>query len=988
MKIHKPIITLIALMMGLAAWGATGLTKSEVRRSMQRVADWQIANYNPRIYGDVNWVNATFHLGLTRWAALAEEIDGNTFYYEWLRRLGRRNAWQVDKRMYHADDICIGQAYLDLYRKFGDEDMMKPTEARTSWVVAHPSKNTMLLDYSDGHTLERWTWCDALFMAPPVYARMYTITGDKKYLKFMDSQYRDTYDLLYDKADSLFYRDHRYFSQKESNGAKVFWGRGNGWVLGGLAEILRELPKNNKSRKFYEQLFREMSRKVVRLQDTAGFWHASLLDPEAYPVPETSSTGFFVYGLAYGINAGLLPREEYLPAVLKGWKALNSAVEEDGKLGYVQPVGADPQKVSRSMTEVYGPGAFLLAGNELYRLAEEGPVPTTNISAARIREIAAMLPDKPQGMGLSYRNREYWDSVRQTPEGRKFLEVIAPALRDQGIPPFVDSLYLDLFKTNKRLPGENMLNGRFAYLIKVTVAELLENRRRYIPVIEKALISLCKQNSWSNPAHDTSLHNFNGTDYYVDLVVATSGNSIAQCVTMLGDRLSPEVRARVACAFQQKVFRPIYRCLEETKPYWWFNIHNNWNSVCLAGVTGAALALLPNKDDRAYFVAAAEKYHVNGMKGYSDDGYCREGVGYFNYGFRGYATLREEICRATDGKIDFFHNPKFVRLAKYGRKIQMNPGVCPAYSDCRLNVAPDEFLVLYCDRALGEPEGNYRSSFTDMMGQHFSLRLMDLFPRQAWPVALDTEEMQSALRESYDPKHTYYADAALIVSRPGAGSASTLAVSAKGGNNAESHNHNDVGSYSVALGPTFMAGDGGGPHSYPGDYFDNGAEEKYKIKGSLGHPVPVVNGHAQSSGAKALGEVTRHSSTALADTFSIDCRKAYDVPELKTLDRSFVYDRSGRGAFSVADSFLATEPISFETALTTPGTWEKLDDRHLLLTCGDKRMSVEIDASGPVDFSEEQIECNSPVYTRIGIALRNKTSKGHIKLKMKEHTDR
>lgn len=131
---------------------------------------------------------------------------------------------------------------------------------------------------------------------------------------------------------------------------------------------------------------------------------------------------------------------------------------------------------------------------------------------------------------------------------------------------------------------------------------------------------------------------------------------------MLDDRLSPEVKARVQCAFREKVFRPVYRCLEETKPFWWFTVTNNWNSVCLAGVTGAALTLLTDKEERAYFVAAAEKYNVYGMKGYADDGYCSEGVGYYNYGFRAYILLREEVCRATQGKIDFFREPKLCIL--------------------------------------------------------------------------------------------------------------------------------------------------------------------------------------------------------------------------------------------------------------------------------------------------------------------------------------
>ena len=149
----------------------------------------------------------------------------------------------------------------------------------------------------------------------------------------------------------------------------AFWGRGNGWVLGGLVEILKELPKKDKNRKFYEELFVKLATRVAGLQHPDGFWHASLLDPASYPSPETSCTTFIVYSIAYGINEGLLDKEIYLPVMIKGWNALVSAVEPNGKLGYVQQIGADPKKVTRDMTEVYGVGAFLMAGNEIYKMA-------------------------------------------------------------------------------------------------------------------------------------------------------------------------------------------------------------------------------------------------------------------------------------------------------------------------------------------------------------------------------------------------------------------------------------------------------------------------------------------------------------------------------------------------------------------------------------------------------------------------------------------
>lgn len=367
----KPLLITLLVLIGSCMLQAQTPDAPDMKQTMKRVADWQIAHMKEVPYGDLNWVNATFYLGLYRWAELAEREDQDTSYFDWLMRLGRRNYWQVDKRMYHADDVCVAQTYLLMYDKYKRREMLIPTQARLEWVIEHPSRGSFELDYSDASTLERWTWCDALFMAPPVYLHMYNITGDKKYIRFMDKEYKATYDYLFDKEDSLFYRDQRYFSQKEANGAKVFWGRGNGWVLGGLVELLRGLPGGSKYRPFYQDLFVRMARRIVACQGKDGFWHASLLDPASYPSPETSASGFFVYALAYGINEGLLPRQDFLPAAEKGWKALLSAVDKDGKLGYVQPIGADPKKVTREMTEVYGPGAFLLAGTEIYRLTQK-----------------------------------------------------------------------------------------------------------------------------------------------------------------------------------------------------------------------------------------------------------------------------------------------------------------------------------------------------------------------------------------------------------------------------------------------------------------------------------------------------------------------------------------------------------------------------------------------------------------------------------------
>jgi len=365
------ITTLFVLFITIMQAAAqTCLDKTALKSIMKRVADWQIANPNKEAeHDDLDWTHAALYMGMLDWAELAEKEEGDASYYQWLVRIGRRNHFQVGKWMYHADFIAVGQPFIDLYIKYGNKKMIAPVMARANWVVENPAETTLELDYGKPETLDRWSWCDALFMAPPVYAKLYALTKDKKYLDFLNKEYKATYDYLYDKEEKLFYRDCRYFTKREANGKKVFWGRGNGWVLGGLAEILQALPQDEPSRAFYQDLFVTLATRVAGLQGEDGYWHASLLDSASYPSPETSATGFVVYALAYGVNEGLLDEATFRPVIEKGWKALVNAVEADGKLGYVQPIGADPRKVTRDMTEVYGVGAFLLSGCQLYKMA-------------------------------------------------------------------------------------------------------------------------------------------------------------------------------------------------------------------------------------------------------------------------------------------------------------------------------------------------------------------------------------------------------------------------------------------------------------------------------------------------------------------------------------------------------------------------------------------------------------------------------------------
>ena len=339
------------------------LKKKDVEKICNAVAEWQIKNHQTVKHDKLDWTNGALYRGMLEWS----RISGNQDCYSFVFSIGENNNWNLLPRTYHADDICVGQSFIEIYHKIGDKRIIEPTMERATFVASHPSKAILLKTDPFGKD-ERWSWCDALFMAPPVYAALYKITGNQLFLDYMDNEYKECVDSLYDKEEHLFYRDNKRIPLREKNGAKQFWGRGNGWVYAGLPLIIDNLPVESSSREFYIKLFVEMSEAVKNSQCKSGDWRASLLDPDSYDMPENSCSAFMCYGISWGIRNNYLSKKIYLPVLKKGWKSLTSAVHEDGKLGFIQPVGAAPKAAGYDATDVYGVGAFLLAGSEIIQL--------------------------------------------------------------------------------------------------------------------------------------------------------------------------------------------------------------------------------------------------------------------------------------------------------------------------------------------------------------------------------------------------------------------------------------------------------------------------------------------------------------------------------------------------------------------------------------------------------------------------------------------
>jgi rhamnogalacturonyl hydrolase YesR len=365
-------------------WGASGADNNTGRKDVlklaARVADWQLARMDAShagITGFVeetrssrSWQQGAFWVGMTHLADASQEKR----FRDAILAMGRANEWKPGPRTYHADDHVIAQSYLWAARHGAGPEAVAPLRATFDSILVKPAIAHLSFvpatNYEETVCLQRWCWCDALFMSPPAWIELSQISGNPRYSEFALQEFWATTDFLYDPAEKLYFRDSRFFERRDDKSRKLFWSRGNGWVFAGIANILDVLPKDNPHRPRLEALFRDMAVKIKSLQKADGYWPPSLLGAENSP-PETSGTGFFVYGLAWGVKHGLLDAAEYRPAIDTGWAALTRAVAKDGRLGWVQQVSDRPDKVAETDTQYYGVGAFLLAASALSALTTE-----------------------------------------------------------------------------------------------------------------------------------------------------------------------------------------------------------------------------------------------------------------------------------------------------------------------------------------------------------------------------------------------------------------------------------------------------------------------------------------------------------------------------------------------------------------------------------------------------------------------------------------
>jgi rhamnogalacturonyl hydrolase YesR len=312
---------------------------------------------------DRNWERATWYTGvMAAWKSTHDPA-----FLEHALRWGRLHEWQVGTEPAGANRLFCVETWTELYFVKKDRAMIEPS---IKWLATPDpispagAKQWYLDPYGAKSVYE-----DSLYGASAL-AMLAKATGDQKYIDIMNAFFDDVTGQLLDKESGFYYRDPRFIGQRTANGKKILWSRGNGWVFAGIPRVLEYLPKHHPSRPHYLAIFRRQAAELVKRQGADGLWRVNLDDPDEFPNPETSGTGFFCFGLAWGINHGVLNRQEYLPAVKRAWAGLAQSLSPEGKVLWGQQGDDEPHLVARESTDEFVTGTFLLAGSEVYKLAQ------------------------------------------------------------------------------------------------------------------------------------------------------------------------------------------------------------------------------------------------------------------------------------------------------------------------------------------------------------------------------------------------------------------------------------------------------------------------------------------------------------------------------------------------------------------------------------------------------------------------------------------
>lgn len=591
---------------------------------------------------------------------------------------------------------------------------------------------------------------------------------------------------------------------------------------------------------------------------------------------------------------------------------------------------------------------------------------------ARVAAWVRLLPSEPFAFAPRVTERAAWEGWRATPFGRRIRER-ARELAAEPFPPYTNATYIDCLDRQDVTEINRGLTVTRQRQVAFLLAEAIHDAGEFLGPLAEDARRLAVLNAWIHPNNDLQRRNYHGETIENDLTSCHSAVHLLLARHVLGVRLPAEVNELIEREVERRLFAPLRTRLESGRDlYWWLTVKHNWNAVCLACYAQAA-ALLPQAEDRAWWLAAVTPLVQPFRDGFLDDGLCPEGTSYWSYGFSHLVSLAELLRLATGGVVDLLDDPKYRRIARYPDHAEVERGIFPSFSDCDARAQPLAWVRHWLENRCGatsagtEPMPPTFDPFADMSMQFTDEPLLWMF-RTVDPAAPRRRVFEPALRD-------WFADSGFLICRMPAGPARRFAATLLGGHNGVNHNHNDLGTFTVVLdGQPLVVDPGAEKYS-----FRTFSAQRYDspLLNSLGHPVPRVAGRLQEAGGERRAWVREASFGEECDRVVLDLRGAYDVPELRRLERTFIFEREGDGALTIVDTVEFAEPLAFETALITFGEVELHRDGATIRQEG-VALDLALMAGGTsLELVSERIE-QEPHPTRIGLRCREPVKQASI----------
>ncbi|NCW27284.1 MAG: hypothetical protein EBV83_03145, partial [Verrucomicrobia bacterium] len=583
------------------------------------------------------------------------------------------------------------------------------------------------------------------------------------------------------------------------------------------------------------------------------------------------------------------------------------------------------------------------------------------------------LPEKPVGLGPSINNRAIWDTAPLKREA--FLEKAAD-LEISEPPQLTDELFLTYSRQGSREEYQEAFHDLQERITTLALAECLENQGRWLPPLEKALTTALSLKTWVLPAHDPKLENFEGKKTDVDLGAAMMGWSLTTVDSWLGDKLDAELHQKLSVECLRRVVAPYEKSLAGASGLcWWRTSPHNWNAVCHAGVLGCALALEPSQEKRAKLLLAAEKDLRIYLGAFEPDGYCSEGLGYWNYGMSHYVALAEMVYHQTGGTRNWFQLPGVQLAALYPRKITLQPGVFPTFADGIPGTKPDLFTQLLLAQRLQNPNAGpvgASGPFTWGPGLSYFMALQTLIP-------LDWKGGEDLLAERDE-----FPTGGLLVSRAYDPEKRRIvwAAAMKAGHNDEAHNHNDVGTFVIATRQGTPVADVG-QEVYTARTFGPKRYES-RVLGSYGHSVPLIDGLPQSPGRDSAARVLSKQFNQDFDEYVLDLSRAYPETKLVSLTRAFRFYRRPEPKLEVVDDFSLRSPGILGEGIMTLDSVEPAGPGEYLLGFDRTGVLMTANASsgacaGKIETLEESLPKRRTA-VRLGLSLEKPVTSAKMRM--------